>query len=222
MNKDKFFCGFVSFVFIISSLFLTGCASDFKIKAVNKDDAYISFSMNFTQSFSETFGELTGNSFSQSSSPFTTEELKSFLQSAQINDVNAVVNENKNISANGILKNISVSNLYKSKILKRTDSSLKLTLGSEQLLNLYKQLNSESQEYLDLLMIPCLNGEEMSLSEYKDFLGAVYGSSLASEITDTTLKIELSSPDAAKKTKASITLGELFTITSSKSWSVLW
>ncbi len=211
----KLFCRLLFAAFC--SLFLFSCSPEISIRAKNADDAEISVSALFSKKLTGTFAELTGAS---DSAVISSSDIKNFLERAGATNVTARTKDNHFASADGTFSSLSKSTLSSSGLLIRTPSSVKLTLGPVQLLSLYEQLDEDSRGYLDLLMIPCLNDETMTVNEYQELLSSVYGTDIASEIINARVKITLKSPDSKKAENSSILLGELLTLTKSRSWSV--
>ena len=104
----------------------------------------------------------------------------------------------------------------------RSKNSLTLTIGPAQLKRLYQLSSEEAQTYFDLLMIPALNDETMTVAEYSDLLASLYGKQFASDLTGGSLQLQLLSPDGKKKTEVNLPLGQVLTATSEKKWSVTW
>ena len=71
-------------------------------------------------------------------------------------------------------------------------------------------------------MIPCLTGETSTVTEYQELLSSIYGKELADEIINGKMYINLISPDGSKTNKIQINLGEIFTLSSDKTWSLNW
>lgn len=185
---------------------------------MGKDKAQVDFGSVFSKVFIDTFGSVSGNSGEEL--PLNSEGTKAILSNAGLKSVYAK-SAGKTLSASGIYDKSS-SALTESGIIKSSEKNLTVTLGPAQFKSLYSLLDEEGQSYFDLLMIPCLIDEEMSTEEYSELVASMYGSSFATDLTNGKLTLTLCSPDKSKKMPVQIKLGELFTMTESKSWTVSW
>ncbi len=213
---------FLSFAFI-AVVTLASCSTSITVTAKNNDDVTLNFSSSFSKQAQEALLSLTGaQENSKNRSLISTDDVKSFLFSSQAVNVKADVSPQNQITASGDFASVSDKNLSSLNILKRTPASLTLSLGPEQIAAFYNSLPEDTRSYFDLLMIPCLNDEKMDIAEYTELLASVYGTTLAQEIVNGQIKIELKSGNPKKSVKAQLTLGELFTQTEQKTWSVSW
>ena len=216
--KTKFFL-----ILLICSLFAVSCSSRICVTSQKDDEAQIDFSLNFSKKASELIKELVGVSVKNSSDELiSSEEISSFLKSFGLQNINSTVKGSEKISASGTVPSVQKSSLSKVKILTKTQNSLTFSFGPTQIESLYNLADDISKSYFDLLMIPCLSGEELTPKQYKDLLASVYGPELASQIIDDKLVIELYSPNSKKVLKDSISLGELLTMQTQKTWSLKW
>lgn len=213
---------FLSFAFI-AVVALASCSTSITVTAKNNDDVTLNFSSSFSKQAQEALLSLTGTQEnSKNRSLISADDVKSFLFSSQAVNVKADVSPQNQITASGDFASVSDKNLSALNILKRTTASLTLSLGPEQIAAFYNSLPEDTRSYFDLLMIPCLNDEKMDIAEYTELLASVYGTTLAQKIVNGQIKIELKSENPKKSVKAQLTLGELFTQTEQKTWSVSW
>ncbi len=202
---------------------LASCSSSITVTAKNNDDVTLNFNSSFSKEAQDALLSLTGaQENSKTQTLLNAGDVKTFLFSSQAANVKASVSPQNEINASGDFASISSKNLSALNILKRTPTSLTLSLGPEQISAFYNSLPEDTRSYFDLLMIPCLNDEKMDIAEYTELLASVYGTTLAQEIVNGQVKIELKSTNLKKSVKDQITLGELFTLTEQKSWSVSW
>ena len=73
-----------------------------------------------------------------------------------------------------------------------------------------------------MLMIPSLMGETMDIEEYKKLLSSLYGASFVNELLDGFLEIKISDPSGKQKLSEKISIGEILTLSKTKTWSVSW
>ena len=144
----------------------------------------------------------------------------SFLRSAGAEKVNAALPNQNEIATTGTIFSLAENQLAKSGLIEKSEKMLRLTIGRKQIVEFYSVLNDDSKSYLDLMMIPALLGEKMSVEEYRELLSSMYGPTFANEIVDGKLTIVLSSPNGKKQIKETITLGELLCANEDLTWSV--
>lgn len=217
-------------ILCFATLLFSSCSSALSVTALKGDDIRLNFSLEFSpkglnalKDLSNMMGSYEGSSTGSAENQiFSADEVKNFLMASGAKEVSAKNTKDNSIEASALIESLSKTTLAQSKILTKTANSLKLSFGPQELNLFYEFLDEESRVYFDLLMVPCLNGEKMGFTEYRELLSSIYGSDLASELTDGVLKIELKSPDLKKVTRAQLKIGELLTLESSKSWSVSW
>ncbi len=202
---------------------LVSCSSSITVTAKSTDGVTLNFNSSFSKEAQTALLSLTGAQDSSTNAPLINAgDVKSFLLSSQATKVKALVSPQNEITASGEFAPLSQKKLSELNILKRTDTCLSLSLGPEQITAFYNSLPEDTRSYFDLLMIPCLNDDQMGINEYTQLLASVYGTTLAQEIANGQIKIELNAENLKKTVKAQITLGELFTLTEQKTWSVSW
>lgn len=204
-------------ILLLAAIFtLSSCKPQISIKTGSNDEAILFFSTGFSESTAKTLKTLTG---ADSNSPlFNKEDILSILKSAGASDTSAAIPSPTEVSATGTIPEFSKNSLAKTGLITKTEKSLTLKIGPKQITAFYGLLNEEAKSYLDLMMIPALIGEKMSVSEYRELLASMYGPTFAGEITDGKLAINLSSPDGKKTLKETISLGELLCATEEKTW----
>jgi len=206
---------------LASALFVfTSCLPQINVKAQNNDSATISFSTGFSSTLTKTLKNLSG--LDENTPLFSKADILNLLNSSGAVNTSASLPSQNEVAASGTIPKLSENLLTKTGLLRKSEKSLTLTIGSRQIVDFYNLLNEDSKSYLDLLMIPALIGEQMSVSEYQELLSSMYGPSFAEEIVNGRLSIILSSPDGKKQAKESVTLGELLCTTEEKSWKVSW
>lgn len=218
MMKTNFIKTGLCFLTIILGSVLTSCKPKISVSAVASDDVKISFSTGFSSDTAAALKAMTGAS---AETPLFSKDDVSLILS-QIGAQNSIIQfpSPTEISTAGTIPAISSNPLGICKLIERTEKSLKITLGPEQFKAFYNLLNEEFKAYFDLMMIPALTDEKMSIKEYEELLASMYGPTFAKDVVNGTLEIFVSSPDGKKVKKESVSLGEILTLTESKSWLV--
>lgn len=209
-------------------IFCSACTPSISIQANGADGASLTLKTGFSPLLEKTFKSMmqsisskdSGNT--ENTTLFSKENIAAVMEAAGFINVTASTPDTGTVSARGNIAGISKSALAKAGILFRTQNSLSLALGPKQFQALYAMLDEESQAYFDLMMIPALNDDSMTLSQYGELLSSVYGQKFADEITQGSLLVTLSSPDGKKKKDVEAKLGEILTLNEEKKWTVQW
>ena len=215
--KAKTILGAIATVALFSSMF-TSCLPQISIKVGQNDEATILFSTGFSQATAKTLQAATGGD--ENTPLFNKNDILLVLDSAGAINTDATLPSPTEISTKGTLPQLSNHPLATTGLIKKTEKSLTLTLGPKQILAFYELLNDDAKSYLDLMMVPALIGETMSVSDYRDLLASMYGPSFADEIVNGKLTIALSSPDGRKTLKKTVNLGEILTTEKEQSWTI--
>lgn len=107
------------------------------------------------------------------------------------------------------------------KVIKIEKNNLTLTISPQSLLQILNILPPEASEYLELLMAPIFTAEKLSAEEYIELIGAVYGKTLADEMSKSVLSITLIAPNKQKKVFTP-KLAETLIITDKKDFTIQW
>jgi len=200
------------------TLIFASCKPQISVKAGTTDEATILFSTGFSSATAKTLQAATG---ADPNAPlFNKDDVLLVLNSAGAVNTSATIPSPTEIATTGTLPNLSTHPLATTQLITKNKNSLTLTLGPKQITAFYSLLTEDAKSYLDLMMIPALIGEKMTISEYRDLLASMYGPSFADEIVNGKLTIALSSPNGKKSIKETVSLGELLCATEEKSWSV--
>lgn len=215
MNLYKFL---QATVFLSATFLFFSCKPHISIKAGTNNEATILFSTGFSENTAKTLKALRGANTNEPL--FNKDDVLSLLKNAGASNTSASIPSPTEITATGTLASVSKNQLAKTGLLKKGEKSLTLTIGPAQIVAFYALLDDETKSYFDLMMIPALIGEKMSIAEYTDLLASMYGPTFADEIINGELTISLSSPDGKKNLKKSLTLGELLTTEKELSWKI--
>lgn len=203
---------------ILSSLLFTACQPQISIKAEGDDGATVFFSTGFSESTAKTLKSLTG---ADSSSPlFNKNDILQLLRAGGAENATANIPSQTEIAATGTVKSLSQNRLSQIGLIKSEKGTLTLTIGPRQIVSFYGMLNEDEKSYLDMIMIPALLGEKMSVAEYRELLSSMYGPSFADEIIKGKLTILLTSASGKKKVRQEVTLGDLLCADKEMVWTV--
>ena len=198
------------------------CSPKISLAAAVQSADYISvkFSTSFPEETAKALRQMTGAG--DEVPIFAEADIKSLLLQAEAEDIKVSSPSSNELSSSAAIKNIAQNVLSECKIIEKNKNSLSLSLGPEQFQSFYSLLSDEFKSYFDLMMIPCLIGEKMPAPEYEALLSSMYGPAFAKDIVSGNLEISLSSPDGKKNLKDSVSLGEILTLSETKTWKLSW
>ncbi len=205
---------------IINLLFLSSCGPEISVKAIQGDGAEISFTTGFSAAAADTLRSI--SNLPGESPIFAPQDITLVLKDMGVQDPVAKTPTVTSIQSSGKIPSVKSSDFSKIKVLDRRGKSLKVTIGPKQIQAIYQKLNEESKAYFDMMMIPALIGEKMTVAEYRDLLASMYGPTFADELVGGKLTVTLSSPDGKKTSKETLSLGEILTLSGEKSWTLNW
>ena len=207
-------------------LLCSACSPSLTVTADDANGATLAFQASFSAATEKTLralaSSISGSSSEGSIPVIAAQDVDAVLRESGFTDISAKNASATSISASARYPVLTEGALAHTGILTRTAQSLTLTVGAQQIYALYALCSEESRLYFDLLMLPAIEGGQLTVKEYNEQLAALYGKSFADEITGGTLTITLVAPSGKKRTTAKVTLGELLTLTAAKSWTVAW
>lgn len=106
------------------------------------------------------------------------------------------------------------SMFFTSGIITTQNNKLQVNLSPRTLVDFYEAADQELSLYLDMLLSPVFNGEEMTEEEYLDLVKAFYGIEVAQELKKSQVKLVLKNPDGSKS-EHNLSLVELLTLNKS-------
>ncbi len=211
---------------MLFSALTAACSTSISVQADDKNGASVTFDSQFSEAATQTLRSListvAGSSSDESIPIIAASDVRTVMEAAGFSAIAAKNTSTLGVSASGTYPVLSTGPLPATGLLTRTKKSLTLTLGPTQYKMLYGLSTEETQMYFDLLMIPALTDEQLTVEEYTGLLAGLYGTDFAKSLASGTISIELRSPDGKKKTTATLSLGEALTLTTEKQWTVQW
>jgi hypothetical protein len=202
-------------------LLLTACSPELSITVNSDQSSRIAFKTGFSAGAAATLRSITGSP--ENDTPlFTPAEIISVFKNAGLQQITATAPDINSLSAAGTCPPETAGTFAATGMLIRANHTSSFVIGPSELQKFYATLNQEGQGYIDLLMAPVFTGEKMSAAEYKDLLSSVYGPSFASELTTGVITISLTAPGGKQTVQKKLTLGELLTLTDTKTLTVAW
>lgn len=203
-----------------SVLIFDSCSPKISVAAENGDAVKVNFSTSFPEETAKTLRSMAG--IGADIPIFAENDIKKLLSEAGAENTKVSIPSANALNSSGEIKNLSQNALSKCGIVAKSEKSLSVSLGPEQFKNFYDLLTDEFKSYFDLMMVPGLIDEKMSVQEYETLLSSMYGPTFAKDVVSGTLEISLSSPDGKKTLKDSVPLGEILTLDETKTWKVSW
>lgn len=190
--------------------FFSSCENELKICA---DSAGVNFDykINFGKEFLSIFSAALGSDSAEEEQNFNAEEIAQIFIDSKFENISAKNLGSGNFLISGRLSETAEDPVSKSGMISLSENSFSIKISRENLLEFYRTLPEDFQNYLDMLMAPAFTGEEMSDGEYVELLSEVYGQALADEVSAASVKIAVVSPSGMKK-NYSVRLVEILNI----------
>ena len=90
------------------------------------------------------------------------------------------------------------SALFSSGVVSVENGKITASLSPQSLVKFYESADSQTIMFLDMLLAPVFNNEEMSQEEYLEVLASFYGEEIAAEMKASKFKITLKNPDGSQ------------------------
>lgn len=103
---------------------------------------------------------------------------------------------------------------FTSGVVQVKNNKLHVNISPRILVNFYEAADPELSMYLDMLLSPVFNGEEMTDHEYLELVKGFYGDDVAQEIKKAEINLVLNNPDGTKS-EHKISLVEVLTLNKS-------
>lgn len=193
---------------LIAGIFMTSCTTDITLE-LNKDG---SVSAEFKGAAGEGFAKLikaaTGAKDGQVI--FYTNNIEYELSKSGLSDVKAVSKTGVDLKVS--MKDKSKKSVFfNSDLIRIENNKLKLKLSPSTLKSYYDESDEQIKMYLDMLLSPVFMDEEISESEYLDFVGSIYGKEVSKELESSLVNIVIKNPDGSSK-KHIISMSQLLTL----------
>ncbi len=203
-----FFYAVFLFAAIIFTGAFTGCTSEIKLE-LKKDGAV---QVNFNGFSGPAFAALINSVYGTEGSSviFDTKEIQNEMTASGFENVKAVTKNGKDLSLT-MTDSKRKSAMFSSGAVSVKDSKLTGVLDAKTLLDFYKNADSQTLMFLDMLLAPVFNEEEMSEEEYLEVIASFYGQEIADEIGAASFRISLKNPDGTE-TVRNIKLTKLLTL----------
>lgn len=190
MKKTAFFCALAAFV-----LFLTSCTTLIDLE-LNKDG---SVKASFSGTTGKGFEKLIRNTqgLKEGQAIFDVKEIKKELTASGLSSVTVESKNGKDLSLS-MVDTKRNSNFFTSGLVSLKNNRLVISLNPVTMEKFYNLSDPQIVLYLDMLLSPVFNQEEMSASEYEEVITSFYGKDVAKEIKETQVKLRIKNPDGSR------------------------
>lgn len=196
--KHNFFLSLISL--ITFTLIITSCSPAIKITISETDDVSFSFSSNMTSTTESLIHTLGGTA--SSTDLFNSEAIKNNFNSIGITVSSVIIAKNSNVIINAgpdNINNIAIDNTNPFTFLKKDNQTiLSFIFSPDFFQSLLNTMPEETIMYTELLMAPILTGEQTTSEDYKELISAVYGKTIATEMSNSVLTLNFSVPNNIK------------------------
>ena len=192
---------FTSLKVIFASLALlflcAGCTSEISLELKKDGSVDVQFSGLAGKAFTTMINSVSGNSSASSTVLFDTKEIEYEMSSNGFSQVKALSKKGSDLTVTMTDKN-GKSALFTSGVVSVKDGKLNASLSPQSLVKFYKAADSQTVQFLDLLLAPIFNDEIMTQEEYVEVLASFYGAEIAEEMKNSSFRITLKNPDGTK------------------------
>ena len=192
MKLKQHFFRTLKLIFAAAALLVlcASCTSEITLE-LKKDG---SVDVEFSGAAGNAFAALLGGS---GSVIFDTNEIEYEMGSNGFSKVKAVSKKGTDLTVSLTDKN-KKSVMFTSGVVNVENGKLTASLSPQSLVSFYNSADSQTVQFLDMLLAPIFNDEKMSQDEYVELLAAFYGDEIAQEMEASKFKITLKNPDGTQ------------------------
>lgn len=205
-NRKYIFCILV----LIVTTFFIGCSSSIEIELLKDGSVNYSFSGQTGKGLENLIR--TSQNISSDVPIFYAEGIQKDLSQNGFSNVE-VSSKNTELKIKMSEKNKN-SMFFTSGVLTSQNGKLKLCLSEKTLNNFYNQCDAEIALYMDMLLSPVFNGEQMTQNEYLELVKSFYGAQVANDLEKAYIKVSLKNVDGSVS-KHNISLTQILTLNKS-------
>ena len=176
------------------------CTSEITLELKKDGSVNVEFSGAAGNAFAALINSASGMSSENASSGsviFDTNEIEYEMGANGFSKVKAVSKKGADLTIAMTDKN-QKSALFTSDVVKIEKGKLTATLSPENLVKFYNAADSQTVQFLDMLLAPIFNDEQMTDEEYTEVLASFYGDQIAQEMNSSSFRITLKNPDGSQ------------------------
>ena len=190
-------------IFAVAALLVlcAGCTSEITLELKKDGSVDVEFSGAAGNAFAALINSANGITESEGADStsviFDTKEIEYEMGSHGFSKVKAVSKKGTDLTVSMTDKN-KKSAMFTSGVINVENGKLTASLSPQTLIKFYKTADSQTVQFLDMLLAPIFNDEQMSQEEYLEILAAFYGEEIAEEMKTSKFKITLKNPDGTQ------------------------
>lgn len=193
------------------TLLFSGCTTQIDLELKSDGSVVASFSGTTGKGFEKLIRKT--QKLKEGQQIFDTKEIKQELTASGLSSVTAVSKTGTDLTLSMVDKKRN-SNFFTSGLVTLKNNRLTINLNPSTLVKFYNLSDPQIVLYLDMLLCPVFNEEEMTAEEYEQIVSSFYGKDVAKEIKETQVLLTIKNPDGSKA-KHTISLIELLTLNKS-------
>lgn len=179
-----------------------GCTSEITLELKKDGSVDVEFSGSAGTAFAALIQSASGMTLSDATSSsasvtFDTKEIEYEMGSHGFSKVKAVSKKGTDLTVSMTDKN-KKSAMFTSGIVSVENGKLSAQLSPQTLVKFYNSADSQTVQFLDMLLAPIFNDEQMSQEEYLEVIEAFYGEDIAQEMKASKFRITLKNPDGSQ------------------------
>lgn len=178
-------------LYILCGIFLS-CGSQVSLELKTGTDKSQSLEINFKGECGQAFKDLILAATGGEDFLFDTTEITNQLTASGFSDVKAAANGlslSLSMKDKGCKSYFFTSGLLSLKADKAGTTSLSVNINPTSLKYFYNSADEQIKAFLDILLAPVFNDENMSPDEYIQMIGAVYGEGVMAELAESKILI---------------------------------
>ena len=191
-------------IFAVAALLVlcAGCTSEITLELKKDGSVDVEFLGSAGNAFAALIQSASGMTLSDATSSsasvtFDTKEIEYEMGSNGFSKVKAVSKKGTDLTVSMTDKN-KKSAMFSSGIVSVENGKLSAQLSPQTLVKFYNSADSQTVQFLDMLLSPIFNDEQMSQEEYLEVIEAFYGEDIAEEMKASKFRITLKNPDGSQ------------------------
>lgn len=199
MKKSLFKLHSLIFACAVVILSFASCTSEITLELKKDGSVNVEYSGTAEKALAALLNSASGmtgsdTENSQSSVIFDTKEIEYEMGTNGFSNVKAASKNGPDLTVSMTDKN-GKSALFTSGVVSIKNGKLNATLSPKNLVKFYNSADSQTVMFLDMLLSPVFNEEQMTEEEYLEVLASFYGEDIAEEIKNSKFRITLKNPD---------------------------
>ena len=188
------------FAYAAMACAFASCTTEITLELKKDGSVDVDFSGTAGNAFTALITSASGMSDTKDASPsviFDTKQIEYEMSSNGFSKVKVASKKGTDLAVTMTDKN-GKSALFTSEVVKVENGKLTASLSPQTLVKFYKTADSQTVQFLDMLLAPIFNDEQMSEEEYLEVLASFYGEEIAQEMKNSSFRITLKNPDGTQ------------------------